>query len=163
MTPRKIIAFCLLAAAWPFALAGAQTNEDWTECGTDVACAEQTAGFSFPLQVTDYTLRAARGLLEISFPLDTARNVRVIKTETEPAEIHALGEGLQPALKESPLQLPDGITVTVFSDNQNTYLMHFGASGGFYTAYCLEGLTTDDMNHIYRLIAEAETPHLPDY
>ena len=38
----------------------------WIDCADDIICGAKKAGFNFPVNVTNYTVRAMEGMLELS-------------------------------------------------------------------------------------------------
>ena len=55
----------------------------WVECNDNFSCGIKTAGFNFPLSLSNYTIRATKGIFEISYPLDDSRTVTVRKSFDE--------------------------------------------------------------------------------
>ena len=53
----------------------------WTDCGNNLVQAAEIAGFTFPLVLSNYHVRAMKGMIQISYPLDEFRTVLVRKTD----------------------------------------------------------------------------------
>lgn len=136
----------------------------WTDCGSDMNCGETKAGFSFPLKVENYTVRAMKGMFEVRFPLDDERNVIIRKTEI--AEGNADENGIidisgdynnYPVNKT--VTLANGVNFSVRGDENHYYVANFAAETGYYGIICDKGLSLDDLEHLYELLEAAEAPH----
>lgn len=147
------------AVAWG---AAAMPNP-WTDCGDDIGCGAQKAGFNFPLPVENYTVRAMKDMLEIRFPLDQNRNVIARKSEMPEGEadengiIDISGDYNQYPVNKT-VTLANGVKFSVRGDENNYKVVNFAAETGYYSFMCDQGLQLKDIEHIYKLLEEAEAP-----
>ena len=127
----------------------------WINCQYDISCAAKKAGFNFPLRVKDYSVRAMKDMIEITYPFDKKRTVTVRKTT-------AYGGDTSGVYKNYPVNktitLKDSIMFNVRGDKKKYYVVNFSAETGYYSIYCEKGLSIGDINSLYELIAEAEAP-----
>lgn len=129
----------------------------WTDCGTDFEQASLIAGFTFPLKLLKCDVRAMDGMIEVNYPLDETRTVCVRKTDTDKFANNGDISGVYidyPVKKEVLLQ--NCVPVQTRGSKYKIYVMNMVASNGYYSAYCKYGMTLEDLEKIYNLIAEAE-------
>ncbi|MCQ2739897.1 MAG: hypothetical protein MJ237_06685 [bacterium] len=137
----------------------------WIECGDDISCGAQKAGFNFPLMVDNYSVRAMDGMMEISFHIDNKRIVTARKAQVFNGPILTNGivdiSGNYNKYKvNKTTYLKNGIPFWTRGEKKKFYVAAFAAESGFYSFYCKQGLSKNDLVHIYKLIAEAEAPRL---
>lgn len=124
----------------------------WTECGADIGCGAQKAGFDFPLKVENYTVRAMDGMLEIRFPLDENRKVIVRKSVTPTGApdkdgiIDISGDYNQYPVNKT-VTLENGVRFSVRGDEDNYKVVNFAAETGYYGIMCNEGLNLKDIEY----------------
>ncbi|MBO7611544.1 MAG: hypothetical protein J6T23_04950 [Elusimicrobia bacterium] len=129
----------------------------WTDCGTDFEQASLIAGFSFPLKLSNCDVRAMNGMIEVRYPLDEKRTVYVRKTDSDKLVNNGDISGVYvdyPIKKE--ITLKDCVPVQTRGSRDKIYVMNMVASAGYYSAYCKYGMTVEEIEDIYNLIAEAE-------
>ena len=133
----------------------------WTDCGTNFSQAAQIAGFTFPLKLSNFDIRAMKHMIEINFLLDEARTVCVRKTDTE--ELSNNGD-ISGVYTEYPINeeimLKNAVPLQVRGSEDKIYVMNMSASSGYYSAYCEYGMSFEEVEEIYDTIAEAETSEL---
>lgn len=135
----------------------------WIECGNDIACGAQKAGFNFPLKVENYTVRAMDGMLELRFPLKDGRKVIVRKAETfdgaadENGIIDISGDYNQYPVNKT-VTLDNGVKFSVRGEENSYKVVNFAAETGYYSIMCDEGLNKADIEYFYDLLTEAEAP-----
>ena len=133
----------------------------WTDCKDDLSCAKKIAKFSFPLVLSNYSVRATKDMIEITYPIDEYRNVVVRKTTEELyKKINISGDYNKYPIEET-LTLENGVQFRVRRDDKLIYVAYFGASSGYYSINCLKGITKKELLQVYTVIAEAETPKMP--
>ncbi|MBP5698160.1 MAG: hypothetical protein J6W96_01360 [Alphaproteobacteria bacterium] len=135
----------------------------WIECGNDIACGAQKAGFNFPLKVENYTVRAMDGMLELRFPLKDGRKVIVRKAETFEGEADENGiMDISGDYNQYPVNktvtLDNGVKFSVRGEDNSYKVVNFAAETGYYSIMCDEGLNKADIEYFYDLLAEAEAP-----
>lgn len=132
----------------------------WTECNTDFKCGTKNAGFNFPLSLSNYKIRAMKGMFEISYPLDEFRTVTVRKGFDESNNGDNSGDyNKYPDNKIYTLE--NGVNINIRGDKNKIYVMYFMAESGVYSARCEQGMTKKEVEGIYNVIREAEEPKLP--
>ncbi len=123
---------------------------------TDYKTAFKKAGFSFPLKLSNYSVRAMKGMIEISYPLDEKRTVYVRKSDTnETGDISGVYTKY-PINKE--IVLKGAVPMQIRADKDKIYVMNMAAESGYYSAYCPEGMSLKEIEGIYEILAEAEAP-----
>ena len=133
----------------------------WTDCGTNFNQAAQIAGFTFPLKLSNCDVRAMKNMIEINYPLDQTRTVCVRKTDTEKFSNNGDISGVYieyPVNEEITLQ--NSVPIKVRGAGDKIYVMNMAASSGYYSAYCKDGMSLQEIEGIYNIIAEAETSEL---
>ena len=133
----------------------------WTDCGTNFNQAAQIAGFTFPLKLSNCDVRAMKNMIEINYPLDEVRKVCVRKTDTENFSNNGDISGVYieyPVNEDITIQ--DSVPIKVRGTGDKIYVMSMAASSGYYSAYCKDGMSLQEIEQIYETIAEAETSEL---
>lgn len=134
----------------------------WIDCGADISCGAQKAGFTLPLKAKNYTVRAMEGMLELRFSLEDGRKVIVRKTlkfdaqANENGIIDISGDYNQYPTNKT-ITLDNGAKFSVRGEENNYKVANFAAESGYYSIACPEGLSQSDIEHFYNLLAEAET------
>lgn len=135
----------------------------WIDCGDDISCRAKKAGFNFPLRVDDYTVRAMGGMLEPRFLIDKGRRVIIRKAQTfddnadENGIIDIFGDYNQYPINKT-ISLDNGVKFGVRGYEDNYKVVNFAAETGYYSIICKDGLAKTDIEHFYKLLAEAEIP-----
>lgn len=132
----------------------------WTDCNDSYACAEKITGFNMPLNLSNYTVRAMKGMIEVTYPLDEFRNVTVRKTLEEINNGDSSGDYNKYPINKV-LTLKNGVQINVRGDNKVIYVMYFAAESGYYSARCEKGMSEKEVEDIYNVIAEVEAAKLP--
>ncbi len=133
------------------------TPNPWTNCNQDLSCAAKIAGFKFPIKITDIQISAMKGMIEINYPLDKSRTVTIRKTTEENYnKFDISGDYNNYPIRDS-LKLDNGVELTVRRDNKLIYVAYLGAEAGFYSINCPKGLTKQEIQNIYDIIAKAES------
>jgi len=133
----------------------------WTDCGTNFNQAAQIAGFTFPLKVSNCDVRAMKNMIEVNYSLDQTRKVCVRKTATYEFSNNGDISGVYteyPVNEEISLQ--NSVPVKVRGTGDKIYVMNMVASNGYYSAYCKDGMSLQEIEGIYNVIADAETSEL---
>lgn len=129
----------------------------WTDCSTDLSCAAKIAGFSFPLDLKDVKVQASKNMIDVRYPLDKSREVIVRKTTEEFNNGDISGDYNVYPIKDT-ITLDNGVVFNVRRDEKLIYVAYFGAEAGYYSISCDKGMTKNDIQKIYDLIASAEAP-----
>ena len=125
----------------------------WIYCFDNLNCASKIAGFDFPLVLSNYHVKAKRGMLAISYPLDEARNVVLSKSRSE------FKTDNRPEWQE--ICFVDCVSAEALIKDNKIFLFYFGAESGYYSMRCDEGMTFDEAEGVYKMIADVEAPKLP--
>ena len=138
-------------------------SNPWIECGDDIGCGAEKAGFNLPLRLKDYTVRAMDGMLEIHFPLDEKREVIVRKTIKAEGEADENGiADISGDYNQYPVNrtvtLKNGVKFAARGEEDNYKVVNFAADTGYYGIMCEDGLRLADIQYLYDLLKEAETP-----
>ncbi|MCI1273982.1 MAG: hypothetical protein LKG27_06090 [Clostridiaceae bacterium] len=132
----------------------------WKDCNDDLKCAAKVAGFEFPMTLSNYTVRAMKDMIQITYPLDETRDLVVRKSSTETNNGDISGDYNEYPIKEQ-VSLPNGVIVHIRRDKKLVYVMYFSAESGYYSINCDKGMTMKEVYGAYKVIAEAEEPKLP--
>ena len=127
----------------------------WIDCGDDISCGAEKAGFNLPLNVKNYSVRAMKDVLEIDFPLDKKRSVSLRKSQTYDGNLSGVYENY-PINKT--INIKNNIPFNIRGDKKKIYVANFAAETGYYSFYSKQGMTMKDINYFYDLLAEAEAP-----
>jgi hypothetical protein len=135
----------------------------WTECGDDISCASDKAGFNFPLRAEKYSVRAMEDMIEITFPLGGKRIVKVRKSQLCNDQADANGiKDISGDYNKYPvnktIRINNGINFNVRGNENKFYVVNFAAETGYYSISCKKGLTVKDIKYFYKLLEEAEAP-----
>ena len=137
----------------------------WVDCGDDISCGAKQAGFNFPLRIDNYSVRAMKGMIEISFPLNKKQTVIARKAQTFDGPI--LDNGIIDISGDynkynvnKTTYLKNGISFWTRGEKRKFYVAAFAAESGFYSFYCKKGLTIKDLERFYKMLEEAEAPRL---
>ncbi len=134
----------------------------WTECNTDFKCGREVAGFNFPLSLSNYTIRAMKGIFEISYPLDEHRTVTVRKGFDESNNGDNSGD-YNKYINNKTYTLKNSVNIHIRGEQNKIYVMYFMAESGVYSARCEQGMTEKEIEGIYNIIREAEKPKNLNY
>ena len=135
----------------------------WTDCGDDIYCAANIAGFNFPLRVKNYSARAMADMIEIRFPLDKKRSVTVRKAVNYDGKADEYGiKDISGDYNNYPvnktIKIEQSIPFSVRGDKNKFYVVNFAAETGYYSFICKKGLKLKDIKYLYKLLEEAEAP-----
>ena len=139
----------------------------WTDCGTNFNQAAEIAGFTFPLNISKCDVRAMKDMIEINYPLDQTRTVCVRKTDSS-RFVNDNGGDYKGDISgvyinypvNEKIMLKDSVPIYVRGTGDKIYVMNMVASNGYYSAYCKDGMSLQEIEQIYETIAEAETSEL---
>lgn len=160
---KKVICIVCLAIIALSSYSAQSMINPWIDCGEDIGCGAQKAGFTFPLAVKNYTVRAMEGMLELRFPLNDGRNVIVRKAQTYQEEadengiIDISGDYNQYPVNKT-VTLDNGVKFRVRGEEDKYKVVNFAAETGYYSIICDEGLNKADIEYFYELLADAEAP-----
>ena len=164
---KKAVFIVFLGIVGLSAISAQTMPNPWIECGNDISCGAQKAGFNFPLNVENYTVRAMEGMFEFRFPLDEKRKVIVRKSVTAEGEadengiIDISGDYNQYPVNKT-VTLENGVKFSVRGDEDNYKVVNFAAESGYYSIMCAEGLNLQDIEHFYKLLEKAEAPRFSE-
>ena len=132
----------------------------WKDCLDNMACASKVAGFKFPLTLSNYTVRAMKGMFEISYPLDEDRTVTVRKSFDETNGYDNSGDYTKYE-NNGTLKLSNGVEINTRGNGDKINVLYFAAESGVYSARCEQGMNAEEAEGVYKVIAEAESPKFP--
>ena len=157
----------LLTAVYPIILYSGKNayamSNPWIDFNDDIYCAAQESEFNFPLRVQNYSVRAMKDMIEITFPLDKKRTVTVRKSQAADGQWNKNGIiDISGVYNKYPvnksIRLKNGVVFNTRGDNKKFYVITFAAETGYYSFYSKEGMNLKDINHFYKLLEEAEVP-----
>ena len=162
---KKNIVFLVLILSILVPKANALPNP-WTDCGDDISCGAKSAGFNLPIRVQNYTVRAMKDMLEVTFPLNKIFKKRMVTLRKS-----QLAQGIEEinGFKDisgiyenypvnKTIKLNNGVLSNVKGIKNKFYVANFGAETGYYSFYSKSGLNRKDINYFYNLLEEAEAP-----
>jgi len=160
---KKVVCIVCLALIALSSYSAQSMINPWIDCGKDIGCGAQKAGFNFPLKVKNYTVRAMKGMLELRFPLSDGRKVIIRKAQTHQGEadengmIDISGDYNQYPVNRT-IMLDNGVKFSVRGEEDSYKVVNFAAETGYYSIMCNDGLNKTDIEYFYDLLAEAEAP-----
>jgi len=128
----------------------------WVECDADFECATRVSGIKFPLKLSNYWIRAMKGMIEISYPLDEFRHVSVRKTEQY--QSNDISGVYTKYPKNKTLKLHNGVELQIRGKKHKIYVMNMSTNTGYYSAYCEQGMSVKEVIGVYVVIRDAEDP-----
>ena len=147
-----------------FIILSSKTNaipNPWVDCKDDINCGAKISGFNFPIKVNDYNIRATKDIMEITFPIDKKRTVTARKSQTcgEKSDFNDICDisGVYEIFPvDKDIKLRNRVKVNVRGEKHKFYVVNFVAETGYYSFYCKQGLTKNDIKYLYKLLEEAE-------
>lgn len=135
----------------------------WTDCGDDIYCAANIAGFNFPLNVENYSVRAMSDMIEITFSLDRKRSVTVRKSKlykgiADEYGIQDISGDYNKYSVNKIIKIENSVPFRVRGDKNKFYVVNFAAETGYYCFICKKGLRQKDIKYLYKLLEAAEAP-----
>ena len=159
----KKVYFCL-ALSIICTFATLKTNaipNPWIDCGDDISCGAQKAGFNFPLNTKNYSVRAMEGMIEITFPIGTNRIVtarKVLYSNVVPNKngIKDLSGdyNIYPINKDMQI---NNIPYSIRGYKNKLKVVSFSTDNGFYS-FVGENIRYREIKYLYKLIYNADTP-----
>lgn len=137
-----------------------QMPNPWYDCNDNLEQASKIAGFKFPLILSNFTVRAMKDMVEITYPLDDTRYVTVRKSQEE---ING-GDNSSDYNKypqNDVFTLNNGVNINVRRNGDKIYVMYFSAESGYFSARCEQGMSYKEVEGVYKVIAEVESPKFP--
>lgn len=161
---KKILYFALIISFSIFSVhkASALPNP-WSECGNDISCAADVAGFNFPLQVQNCQIRAMKDMIEITFSNTWKRKVTIRKSVFYEGNSDEYGiKDISGDYNDYPINkiiwIEQSVPFRVRGDKNRFYIANFAAETGYYSIICEKGLKFKDIKYFYKLLEEAEAP-----
>lgn len=162
---KKIVSLCLFSVAFGAILCINQKSSalpnPWIDCKDDISCARDKAGFNFPLRVENYSVKAMKNMIEITFPLDKYRIATVRKSQNQNKIADGNGIADISGVYTNPIynktiKLKNGVIFNTKGDKNKITAANFAAESGYYSIYSSKGLNLKDINYFYNLLEEAE-------
>lgn len=153
----SIICFCSLLLAG--CTENTQIANPWSDCNDNLTQAAKIAGFKFPLLLSNYTVRAMKDMIEITYPLDEFREVTVRKSLTN--ETGDISGDYNKYPKNETIIIKGGVPIEIRGDKDKIYVMNMSAYTGYYSARCEKGMSLKEVEGIYEVLREAEDEKLP--
>jgi hypothetical protein len=160
----KKLMILLLTVVFMYTIQNAYSMPNpWIDCGDDLSCAANKAGFNFPLRVKNYSARAMEGMFEIKFNYTKRKAVTIRKAQIFDGEpdkhgiIDVSGDYNKYPINKG-VKLKNGVWFSVRGDKNKFYVANFAAETGYYSIMCDKGIKLKDLNYFYKLLEEAEAP-----
>ena len=149
---KKAVFIVFLGIVGLSAISAQTMPNPWIECGNDISCGAQKAGFNFPLNVENYTVRAMEGMFEFRFPLDEKRKVIVRKSVTAEGEADENGiidiSGDYNDYSQTESAEMSGMNVTLRGNDNKIFNVTWNSDGYSYAIVSDKGLERDDVEAI---------------
>ena len=159
----NLLAICVVAMAVCGCTAKNQPigmPNPWTDCKDSYSCASKIAGFNMPLKLSNYSVRAMKDMIEVTYPLDEHRYVTVRKGYDESNNGDNSGDYNHYPVNKV-VTISNGVEINTRGDKDKIYVMFFMAESGVYSARCEQGISAKEVEDIYNVIREVEESHLP--
>ena len=155
-----ILLFSALSVGYLIQNSFAMSNP-WVECGQDVSCAAQKAGFNLPIKVKNSSFRAMDNMIEVRFSLN-GKNVNLRKSQFAEADADEYGiKDISGVYNKYPVDKViniNGVMFHVKGEKNKFYVVNFAAENGYYSFYCKKGLKIKEIKYLYSVLSEAEAP-----
>lgn len=125
----------------------------YQNCKNDFLCAEKIAGFHFLPEISIIKIKAKKGKIEITSLLNKTKNVTITKSDEE--------FFITKFLKEK-LILDNGVEFLIKKENNIIKKAYLGAESGYFEIQSNDGLSKEEIQKIYEILAKAEAPVFPD-
>lgn len=153
--------FIIIALGFTIRTVSAIPNP-WIDCGDDLYCGAQKAGFNFPLRVKNYNVRAMKDMIEITYPykkkIVTVRKSQFFDGQADENGIKDISGDYNSYPVNKPIRLKNGVVFSVRGKKNLYYVINFAAETGYYSIVCKKGLKLRDIEYFYKLLEEAEAP-----
>lgn len=162
---KKIFYFISTAVIFLFYLGLCRANalpNPWKDCDDDINCGAKKAGFNFPIDVKNYSVRAMENMLEITFPISGKRKVTVRKSQTndniaDENGIKDISGDYNNYPVNKTIKLKNGVLFNTRGEKNKFHVVNFAAESGYYSFTSKKGIKLKDINYLYKLLEEAET------
>lgn len=127
----------------------------WTDCEVDNDKADNIAGFKFDLLLSNYTVRAMNGMIEIKYPMDEFRYIivrKALETDNPDGDI----SGVYGEYKIEKIALPNGVEATMRMDGGSVKVIYMHLDSGYYSGYSEEYMTVREAEGAMKNIIEYE-------
>ncbi len=159
---KKILYSVLILSCIAFAMHSVSAiSNPWIDCQDDIYCAAEKAGFNFPLRIKNYSVRAMKDMIEITYPFDKKRTVTIRKSQLFEGKADENGiKDISGDYNNYPVNktiwINNAVPFKVRGDKNKFYVANFAADSGYYSFMCERGLKIKHIKSLYELLAEAE-------
>ena len=127
----------------------------WIDCGQDLMCAKDKAGFIFPVELSNCNIRAMEDMIEIKYPYNN-KNITIRKSKKYDGRGDISGD-----YNNYPANSEISINNTKFNvrgdnDSDKIYVINFSSKKSHYAIMSDKGLNLDEIWSIYVIIKKAE-------
>ena len=127
----------------------------WIDCGQDIKCAKDKAGFNFPVELSNCNIRAMEDMIEIQYPFNN-KNITIRKSKKYDGRRDISGDyNNYPANKEVSIK-DTKFNIRGINDNDEIYVVNFSSKKSHYAIMSDKGLNLDEIWSIYEIIQKAE-------
>lgn len=127
----------------------------WIDCGQDLECAKNKAGFNFPVELSNINIRAMKDMIEIDYTINN-KTVTLRKSKKYDGKGDISGDyNIYPVNKELSINY---IKFKVRGDNDTDkiYVVNFSLNKAHYAIMCDKGLNLDEIWDIYEVIRKTD-------
>lgn len=127
----------------------------WTDCEYNLTQAAKIAGFKFPMKLSNYSVRAMKDMIQITYPLDEFRDLIVRKSTTSINNGDISGDYNEYPIKET-VKLDKDVTGYMREYNGSVYVMYFKMGKNYYSLNCAKGMSKHEAIGAYGVIKSVE-------
>jgi len=154
-------AFCM-SACTNYNTSPVQIPNPWVDCNQDMELAKSTAGFGFPVNLKNYKIRAMKDMIEVRYMIDPDREVTIRKSaenmKTDENGLADISGDYNAYPVTETIRLKGEVPFLIRRDSSKIYVANFSAETGIYSIQCSQGLTINEIEQIYEIIAAADAP-----
>ena len=156
----KLKYFCIscLFAAFTTACTNSQLvgiPNPWVDCGNDLKCAKNKAGFNFPVELSNCNFRAMEDMIEIEYPFNN-KNITIRKSKKYDGRGDISGDYNNYSVnKEISI---NNVSFKIRGENEKDKInvVNFSSKNAHYAIMCDNGLYLDEVWSIYEIIKKAD-------
>jgi len=124
--------------------------------------AAEIAGFNFPVKLKNYyEIKASEGIMEIKYMISDLRFVFLRKSNRDIRYGDISGVYTYYPI-DKQIKLKGAVPVNIRAKDDKIYVMYMSNSTYYYSVYCQEGMSLEEIEGIYNILAEAEAGNLTE-
>ena len=127
----------------------------WIDCGNDLKCAKDKAGFNFPIELSNCNIRAMEDMIEVEYPLNN-KNIKIRKSKKYDGRGDISGDYNNYAVNKDFFINGVKFNIRGQNDDDKINVVNFSSNKSHYAIMCDEGLNPDEISNIYEIIKKAD-------